>query len=288
MPPTPKTPGASGLRWMREPLLHFLVIGALLSCATAAWQWHTDERRIVLTPEHIAQLANTYALQFGRQPDARTMEALIARDIHDEVLYREGRAMGLDQDDLVVRRRVVQKMQFFTEGLHPPPEPDEAQLVAYFTARPDRYTDPQRVTFSHIFFSAQVGGDMAAQARASQVLATLDHAVPRAPGLGDPFPDAYDYSAQDAGQIQRLFGPTPLAQALRDQRPMQWAGPLRSAYGWHLVRVAARSVPQHASLDQVRDRVRTDYLLDAQAAANKTAFNRMASRYTVERIEATQ
>lgn len=271
--------------WAREPLLHFAMIGLALSAASTVWSHFNDTRRIVLMPEHVSQLANTYALQFGRQPDARTLEELVAREARDEVLYREGRALGLDKDDLVVRRRIIQKMQFFTEGLNPPAEPSGAQLQAYFEANRQRYAEPARVTFSHIFFSA-ASGEAAARDRAGTVLAELDHASARAPERGDPFPDAYDYAALDAEQLRRLFGETPVVAALREQAPGRWMGPVQSAYGWHLVRVGARSAPQSTQLAQVRERVRTDYLLDAQAALNRTAFDRLASQYTVVREKA--
>lgn len=274
-------------RWLREPLLHFVAIGLALSAATSLYQHYTDARRIVLTPEHVAQLANIYKLQFGREPDERTLQALIDRDTRDEVLYREGRAMGLDEDDLVVRRRVIQKMQFFTEGLNPPAEPTDAQLQAYFLAHSSRYTEPPRVTFSHVYFAT--GSDEAsARARAERVKAGLADSVARAPERGDPFPDAYDYSNLDAEQLQRLFGPTPIADVLRDQGAGRWIGPVQSAYGLHLVRVSARSTLQRVALGQVRERVRTDYLLDAQAQSNQLALARLASRYTVIRQKAEQ
>jgi hypothetical protein len=265
-----------------------VLIGLALSAVTTGYRHYTDQHRIVITPVHVAQVANDYALQFGSLPDARTLDVLVAEDTREEVLYREGLALGLDKDDLIVRRRVVQKMRFLTEGLNPPAEPSRAQLEAYFKAHAANYAEPARVTFSHIFFSADRGGAGAAKARALQVLRDLGKDVARAPERGDSFPDAYDYTSQDADQLKRLFGATPISTALLEQAPGAWFGPVQSAYGWHLVRIAARTETQPATLDQVADRVRTDYLLEAQQRSNKEAFDRLARQYTVVHAEAAK
>ena len=87
----------------------------------------------------------------------------------------------------------------------------------------------------------------------------------RAPERGDPFPDLYDYANYDADQLTRLFGPTPIASALLNDPSGRWLGPVQSAYGWHLIRVETRTTPEAPVFAKVRDRVRTDYLLDTQA-----------------------
>ncbi|HKI74037.1 MAG TPA: hypothetical protein VJ998_05315, partial [Pseudomonadales bacterium] len=183
-------------RVLREPLFHFLITGLLLFVAGRIYQYQTSTYRIVVTPQHVAELANQYALKFGAKPDPQTLKALVDQDIHDEILYRRGLALKLDQDDQIVRRRIVQKMQFLMQDLDAPPEPRPAQLEAYYKTHRDRYTTPPRATFTHIYFSADKGGDAVARQRARAVLANLEgSAKTRAPELGDPFPDLYDFSA---------------------------------------------------------------------------------------------
>jgi hypothetical protein len=265
---------------LREPLVHFLIAGALLFAAGRIYESATSLYRIVLTPRHVAQLANDYALQFGTQPDRRTLNALIRRDLHDEILYRQGLAMKLDQDDLIVRRRVVQKMQFLMQDLHPPAEPTIAQLQTYYDAHAGKYVTPPRATFSHIFFS---GDRPNAELRAGQMLATLSDTTTRAPGRGDPFPDLYDFSSYEPDQVRRLFGDTPFVNAVFSITPGHWAGPIRSGYGWHLIYVDARQAPSRPPLSAVRDAVRTDYLQDAQDRANQQAFDTLAKRFAIVR-----
>jgi peptidyl-prolyl cis-trans isomerase C len=264
-----------------EPLTHFIVFGLLLFVASRFYAEQHDVYDIVVTPRHVAELARTYALQFGGPPDAQTLEGLVARDVHDEILFRQGTALGLDQGDEIVRRRVVQKMQFLMQDLNAPAEPSEAALQDYFKAHAARYVTPARTTFSHIYFSADVAADP--QARARALLAKLPQSLHRAPDRGDPFPDLYDFSAYEPEQVQRLFGRTPMADAVFAAPVGRWSGPFRSGYGWHLVFIDARQAPALPPFASVRDQVRTDYLQDAQDRANRTAFDDLARRFTIIR-----
>jgi len=268
---------------LKEPLFQFAVAGVVLFLAGRFYQEQTSVYRIVETPAHTAEIANAYALQFGTQPDPVTLESLVKRDLHDEILFRQGLALGLDKDDEIVRRRVVQKMQFLLQDLHPPAEPTDAQLTAFYNAHKHRYVQPAHVTFSHIYFSSDRGGSNAAQKRAEAVLAKIPAGTTRAPDLGDPFPDLYDFSNYDSEQVYRLFGHTPFADALFKAPAGKWFGPVRSAYGWHLIYISARKAEESPPLAKVRDAVRTDYLQAAQDKANHAAFDGLAAQYTIVR-----
>lgn len=275
--------GRIARRALAEPLVQFLIAGLALFIAGQVYQEQTSIYRIVVTPRHVAQLANDYALQFGTQPDRQTLETLVQRDIQDEMLLRQGEALKLGDGDEIVRRRIVQKMQFVMQDLSPPAEPTDAQLRAYYAAHASRYVTPVRVTFTHIFFSSDKGGDAAAKARAEAALKALPPGVTRAPDKGDPFPDLYDFASYEPEQVDRLFGQSPFAAAVFAAPVGRWVGPYRSGYGWHLIFVAARQPPALAPLDQVRDQVRSDDLQDGQDAANKRAFDQLARRFTVVR-----
>jgi hypothetical protein len=271
-----------------EPLTHFVLIGLVLFIAGRIYQAEADTYRIVVTQGRVQQLANAYALQFGAPPDPRTLEQLVERDVRDEMLYREGMALKLNEDDEIVRRRIVQKTQFVMQDLSPPAEPIDAQLAAYYAAHADHYVSAPRATFSQVFFSADNGGDAAAQARAAAALRSMPPGVTRAPERGDAFPDQYDFAAYEPEQVQRLFGATPFADAVYAAPVGRWSGPFRSGYGWHLVYVSARQPPARPPLSEVRDRVRADYLQDAEDAANKAALDNLARRFTVVRADLGQ
>jgi hypothetical protein len=270
-------------RALSEPLFHFFIIGLILFVAGAQYKRATSEYRIEVTPERVDHLALAYRLQFGATPSPSALEAMIDRWVDEEVLYREGLALKLDRDDEIVRRRIVQKMQFLQQDLQAPAEPTDAQLQAYYDAHQSRYATPAQVTFSHIFFSPDRGGDEAARQRAVAALTGLNDATQRAPDRGDSFPDLYDYSDFGPTQAMRLFGPTPLAQMLFLAPVGQWAGPYRSGYGWHLVYVQSRRPPATPPLSAVRDQVRADEMADDQAAANRRAFAATRARFTVVR-----
>ena len=273
------------MRVLKEPLFHFVVLGFLLFLAGRAYQTRTDVYRIEVTPSHVAQIARSYALQFGGPPDAATLEQLVQSDIHDEMLFRQGRALKLDQDDEIVRRRVVQKEQFLIQNLRAPDEPTDAQLSAYFASHADRYAAPSRATFSHIYFAVGPDGDAADEARARAALASIPAGVTRAPDRGDAFPDLYDFSAFEPEQVERLFGKTAFSQAVFTAPVGHWAGPFRSAYGWHLLYGVNRAAAARPAMAEVRDRVRSDYLQDAQDKANTAAFAQIARRFTVVRSD---
>lgn len=271
-------------KWLREPLVHFVAAGFVLFAASEMRGKQEDSYRIVITPQREAQLATRYALQFGAPPDAAMLAQLIERDIQEEILFRQGVQLGIDKDDEIVRRRIVQKMHFLLQDLNAPAEPNDAQLSAYFAAHAERYATPARVTFRHVYFSADQG-EKAARARARDALHRMSTGASGADAAGDPFPDLHHFSSYEPQQIYRLFGRTEFAEAAFSAPLERWAGPYKSAYGLHLIRVDARQKGRQQAMAEVRDRVRTDYLLDAQTQDNLAGFNDLASNYKVVRAK---
>ncbi|MFC4311905.1 peptidyl-prolyl cis-trans isomerase [Steroidobacter flavus] len=270
--------------WLREPLLHFVVAGFVLFVASelrgTAGQ---DDARIVVTPEREARLATRYAMQFGAPPDATKMAQLVDDEIQEEILFRRGIELGLDRDDEIVRRRIVQKMQFLLEDLSAPAEPSETELNAFFDKHAERYTTPARASFTHVYFSLQQG-ETKARSRAQAALTRLEHGVDPMQ-VGDPFPDLYHFATYESEQVRRLFGNSEFASAVFSAPSTRWVGPYRSSYGWHLLKVDARQDAARPTLAEVRDRVRTDFLLDAQARTNQAALSALASEYQVVRTK---
>ena len=211
------------------------------------------------------------------------MQLLIRRDADDEMLFREGMALGLDRDDEIVRRRIVQKMQFLLNDTSAPPEPTQLQLQSYYAANVHQYEQPPEVTFSHVFFSVDVPDARPAQARAEISRGALGKSgANRAPDLGDPFPYRHDFAGYDPQQVSRLFGDSEFSRAVFTAPTGQWSGPFRSGYGWHLVHIDARRAASTPSFAEVSDTVRTAYLKDQQAKENEAAFSKLAARFTVK------
>jgi hypothetical protein len=282
-PPVGRRGDGFAARLIREPLLHFMLAGGVLFMAA---RWHasaTDQHRIVVDPARVAKLAETWRLQYGSPPSPDAREGLVRQWIAGEALYREGLARGVDRDDEIIRRRVIQKMQFLTQDLAAPPEPRDSDLRTYYQGHLAAYRTAERVSFSHVFFSPDDRGDEAARQAAERALAELSANVMRAPERGDRFSDLYDYSGLSPADAARLFGRSPLADALFVAPVGQWSGPYRSGFGWHLVRVEARAPSSLPPFEAVESRVRDDYQAEARARADAKALADLEAAYAVVR-----
>lgn len=263
-------------RLLREPLVHFIAIGLVLFVGMTALK-AAHRPTVRLDAAEIEQLANYWAAQAGRQPTAQELKAIIDERVNDELLAREALRLGLDKDDLIIRRRLAQKMAFASEDAAPVREPSRAQLERYFRDHAERYATPGKVSFRHIFIS----GDRKAEDAHREVLKALEvlrsnEGEPH----GDPFLLPLAYSDVAPRDLERDYGPD-VVKAAQTAPVGEWVGPVASPYGLHLIRVEARQPPQPPSFDSVRDLVREDLLADARKAANARYLDRLRQRYRV-------
>jgi hypothetical protein len=283
-PATAGLPLAAGLRRiLREPLLHFFLIGGMIFLGLQAWRSAHDPRRIVITPAVIGDLVEKYRMQFGAPPPRSELGHLVDAYVEEEVLYREGVALGLDRGDEIVRRRIAQKTRFVLQDHTVPPEPTDAQLELFLGTHPAAYARPARTSFTHLYFSPDRDGDAGARRRAVAALAQLKRGLESAEAGADAFPDSNAYADMDLTAATRLFGDTELSRRIGEAPIGTWAGPYRSGYGWHLVYVNARTPPLAPALGAVRDKVREDWLAEAEARANTAAYEALKRRYRVVR-----
>lgn len=270
-------------RLLREPLLHFLLVGLMLFAASQHYREANDRYRIVIDETRIAALGTAYQSEFGEPPSAETLGRLVDEYAEAEVLYREGMARGFGHDDEIVRRRIIQKVAFIESNRDPPAAPDEQQLRQWFEAHAKDYTAPGTVDFSHIFFAAEAGDEAAAKMRASIVLSSMPPSTQRAPERGDPFPDLHDFSRFGPQEARRLFAHSEMAGALFAAEQGEWSGPFRSPFGWHLVRVSQHRPGGKRSFQDVKDEVLADYLEDIRRTTNRERIERIRSRYKIVR-----
>lgn len=260
----------------REPLLHFLAIGAVLFAAIAGV--HELRRPAVrIDAQEIEQLAGYWAMQMQRPPTRQELASIIRERVDEELLAREALRLGLDKGDMIVRRRLAQKMAFASEDVAAIPEPDTATLQAFYDRTRDHYATPARLALRHVFFSAdRIGAPP--QAAAAQALAALR--AGRAAG-GDPALLPLAYADVSVADLERDYGPAFLAAALN--APVRaWVGPVTSPYGAHLIRVERRIAPQVPPLAQVREEVRAAWLAERRTANNRAFLARLRGRYRVE------
>lgn len=263
---------------LKDPLLHFLLIGVALF-AVSSWRGgDPDPDRIVIPAVQVERLGAAAERASGRPPTREELAEILEPTIRDEVYYREALALGLDVDDDEVRRRLIEKMQYLTENLADPEPPSEPALREYYDSQPDRFAIPETVTFEQVFFSPRLRGETAGSDAEDALAALSGGADPG--GLGDPTPLGVRFDAATRERVEVLFG-EPLTAAVFSMEPGSWAGPFRSDFGLHVVRLVERTPGRLPTFDEVREQVARTYAADARAERNAAAYAEMRSRYDV-------
>jgi peptidyl-prolyl cis-trans isomerase C len=272
---------------IKEPLFHFLALGALLFALNA---WRQSRRpepnataRIEVTAAVIERLRAAYERQFGKSPDAEELREQVTAHIREEVFSREAVALGLDRDDTIVRRRLAQKMEFLTDDIVVAAEPTDATVREFFEKNAARYAKPGRVSFRHVYFSKEKRG-ASADAAAREALAALQKGA-NDETMGDPFLQGFDFAEREQDDVIAAFGPD-FAKQLAAQPTGAWRGPVASSYGLHLVRVDDRTEPRAVKFDEVRETVLRDFNDERRRTANREFFEKLRQRYDVAVDEA--
>jgi peptidyl-prolyl cis-trans isomerase C len=273
-------------RWLREPLLHFLVAGVAIFGAYRMLHPNPDPseqpRRIVLTEGDLRQISVVWLAQGRPPPTPEQMKSLVEGKVREEVLVREALALGLDKDDAIIKRRLAQKMDFLFEDLAAMREPTSTELEAWFAKNAERFALPPRASFRLLYFSPDRRGTHAYE-DAAQALAKLageSKDAPVAAALADPFMFQSAYGDRTPEQLLKLFGPN-FAKELFRLKPGSWQGPIRSGYGWHLVWIDEIVHGRVPDLSEVEPDVKAGWLQDQQDEVRRKAFEAMRARYTV-------
>lgn len=273
-------------RWLREPLLHFLVIGVLLFVAYSFVGSRTVQRqnpnRIELTEDDLRQIDAGFTAHWLRHPTAQEMASLVDEKIREEVLYREALALGLDKEDTIVKRRLAQKMEFLAEDVSALREPQISELKDWFGKNSQRFALPGRIWFHHVYFSFDRKGEEAskAAARAYKELAgePVDSAV--ATRVADPFMFQDYYADCTEDQVAKIFG-SKFAKALFQLPRGYWQGPIESGLGWHLVWVDSMMPPRVPAFEEVEQAVKTEWQAEQSAESKRRAFAIMRAHYEI-------
>jgi len=270
-------------RLLKEPLLHFLLLGAGLFLAYGLRQSRDggEPRRIVVTLGEIEQLATGFAKTWQRPPTHEELDALVRDRVREEVYCREALALGMDREDTVIRRRLRQKMEFVSEDVAALAEPTEAELDGYLQSHPDSFRIEPRLAFRQVFLDpemhgANLAGDVA------QMLAQLNEAGGEVDlsSLGDSLLLETQFPELPTSEVAKQFG-EPFARELARLQPGRWHGPVESGYGVHLVFVSQRTEGRLPALAEVREAVRREWDNARRLAANEAFYQELLARYTV-------
>ncbi len=284
----PRAPSAGGdteraqrslvQRLLHEPLLHFLLLGAVIF---AIWTLlHPaapgSDTRISITAADVQRMKVQAARQWGREPEPAMLAALVEADIREQVLYREALALGLDRDDVVVRRRLVQKLESLAQDQLP--EPDDATLKAYWQQHIADKPAAATLTLQQMNFSSALHGTNALDA-ARAALARLEQGVDTV--SGDPFLLPARAEQQTQAMLARDYGAA-FAEQVFALPVGRWQGPITSTLGLHLVRISERVVPAARNYAADRERVRQEYARQALSTAQESAYQKIRAHYQIQ------
>ena len=273
-------------RWLREPLLHFLLIGlalfAMYGYLNRGRGGYESSKQIALSLDDLRQMDMYFESQWHRQPSPQEFQAMVEDRVREEVLYREGLAMGLDRDDEIVKRRMAQKMQFLAEDVGAAHEPSTDELKAWFDKHENKFALPSRYSFRHLYFSPDKRGKNAQEdaAKALAKIAGQPEDSKLAISLGDQFMFQDYYGDRTPEAIAREFGPQ-FAVSLEKLKPGSWEGPVESGYGWHLVFVGTVIPGRIPAFEEIEPDVKTAWLAEQKQQAWQKAYSEMRAKYTV-------
>jgi parvulin-like peptidyl-prolyl isomerase len=273
-------------RLLREPLVHFLLIGAVLfglyGLAQSGRPATASSKEIRLSLDEIGQLTLLYQSQRRRPPTPQELERMVENKVQQEILYREALAMGLDRDDEIVKRRMAQKMQFLAEDVAAAREPTTAELRSWFEKNSATFAQPGRVGFRHLYFSTDRRGARARDDAASALakLAGEPEDSKLASTLADPFMFQDYYRDRTPENLGKEFGPQ-FALAVAKLAPGSWHGPIASGFGWHLVFVDTVIPGRVPAFEEVEPEVKVAWLAERKALAWQQTYKDLRAKYTV-------
>ena len=269
-------------RLLREPLVHFLVLGVLLFLL---YGWARDgfleaPEEIVVSSWQLESMKVQFQRTWQRPPTLAELQGLVDSWVREEVFYREGLAAGLERDDPIVRRRVAQKIEFMFDVAPPAPATD-AELQSWLETHADRYAIESRYSLRQVYFDPARHGE-----KLDQIIAGALHELEAGrPVTGDPtlLPATLDDAA--ASDIEAQFGPE-FAGSLKDLAVEGWHGPLRSPFGLHIVELSASVPPRPAKLEEARVAVERDLAAARRDKAKEAYYEKLRAKYTVRSEDA--
>jgi PPIC-type PPIASE domain len=270
-------------RLLKEPLVHFLALALAIFLADHVLNPATAERteRLVVTQAKIEQLAGLFSKTWQRPPTPTELKGLIDSYVKEEIYYREALKLGLDKGDTVIRRRLHQKMQFFTDTLDQSATPTDEELVAYLESHAEKYNIEPQVAFVQVFFNPDRRGTSL-----DSDIADALHSLRDSPPADDPtafgdttiLPERMDSSPLSI--IARTFG-SKFAEAVGGLTEDTWTGPVESSFGLHLVRVLERQPGRKPTLDEVRAALTRDWTNDKRMQQEAAFFAELLKKYEV-------
>jgi hypothetical protein len=269
-------------RLVREPLVHFLALGALLF-VLSYWRGSgaSGSDRIVITPGQIDAMAASFARTWQRPPTEPELKGLVDDHVREEMATREAVAIGLDRDDTIIRRRLRQKLEFVAADSVDSLPPTDAELQTWLTEHPDAFRTEGEVAFRQVYLNPERRG-ASLDADARRLLAQLSAAGPDVDvtALGDSLMLPREVARSTRSEVVRQFGDE-FGDAIMKTTQGRWEGPVTSGYGLHLVLVRERTEGRMPMLAEVRPLVEREFMNARRTRELASMYERMLRRYRV-------
>jgi hypothetical protein len=266
-------------QFLREPLVHFLLIGlGLFVLYGRVATEGSDSRTIEVSTARVQDLARQYQSVWSRPPTATELQGLIDTYIHDEVMYREGLAMGLDKDDAVIKRRVRQKLDVISEEIGNQKAPSDAELNAYLAKNADVFRREPILSFEQVFFSGDAPAE-AVERQSAEALAQLNKGAPLT-SVGQPTMLPATVTLMPADLVARDFGEE-FAKQLESLPLNVWQGPIASGMGAHLVRITERKPSELPALASIRPQVLREWENQRRESNRAEVYQAMLKNYRI-------
>jgi len=273
--------------YFREPLVHFLLIGAGLfllfgwrggPAFSPAGASGPQSTTIVVMQDDVDQMIRTFARTWQRPPMEEEVDRLVEDFVRNEIYYREALAIGLDRGDTVIRRRMRQKMEFIMENITDQAEPTDEELLAYMKMHPESFLLDPQIGFHQVYVNADRRGK-SAMSDARKILAQLNDGVDPYT-VGDPISLDAEIGLSPLWDIRRQFGEE-FSRNLLELKGGKWEGPVPSGFGLHLVFIKKRVEGRLPELYEVREMVKREWEFARQKELKDATYQEIRKRYVV-------
>jgi len=272
------------MKVLRDPLLHFLVLGVLLFLI---YDWVNPEQKksvIEISPALISQIEQRWLLQWGRKSTEQELDGLIETHIREQVLSREAAAMELDRDDVIIRRRLVQKLDFLLDDISELEEADESELLEYYRRNSDLFKTEALFSFQHVYINPDK--HVKKEKYVKDLLTQLkdeETDTKEIKNYGDLFVGGIKFTRQSLSQVNRIFG-RGFAESLIALNLHEWSKPIQSGYGFHLIYPSFHQAPMLPEFSDIHEQVGKHYLHKRRQELKEKAYQQLRQRYEVKRI----
>jgi len=268
---------------LRDPFVQFMLLGALVFALFNTFGEDTAGNTVVVSDSDVARLTAQWQSQYSRPPSPEQTAAIVKQYVQEEILYREARKLDLGEDDVIIRRRMVQKYRFLSEEMLDIPTPSAAILEDFYRQTKSRYITPSKTSFYHVYFRDDASQSAQLQQQAQALAAELNEQPADSTtwrSSGDAFMLQRQYAARTELDIGQLFG-RGFASALANMAPGQWSAPVRSAFGWHAVKVVNKTPQYQQSLAKVESQVLEHYNVEQRRLASEAFYRDTKSQYHI-------